>query len=145
MCQWSALTGQRPTWAGSKLGLDRARFGPVWAGLTQTRGILWCCHVVVVGHHWANVHGLRSTVDREALVHRLQTGLRWTESTLLLPGAVLVHRVHTRVASEGVFPCFSRGGAPTGGELAMSLRGGAGVQLGRGKAFLGHDDHDSGA
>ena len=84
-------------------------------------------------------------MDREALVHRPQTGLRWTESTLLLPGAVLVHRVHTRVAGEGVFPCFSHGGAPAGGKLTVSLRGSAGVQLGRGKASLGHGDHDSGA
>jgi hypothetical protein len=98
---------------------------------------------VVVGHHWAVVHGLRSMVDREALVHRPQIVLRWTESTLLLSGAVLVHRVHTRVAGEGVFPYFSHDGAPADGELAVSLRGGAGVQLGRGKASLGHDDHDS--
>jgi len=37
--------------------------------------------------------------------------------------------------------CFSRGGAPAGGELAASLRGGAGVRLGRGKTSLGHGDY----
>ena len=75
----------------------------------------------------------------------LRQGAWWTKSTLLLPGVVLVHRVHTWVAGEGVFPCFSHGGAAASGELAVSLRGGAGVQLGRGKASLGHGDHDSGA
>ena len=46
--------------------------------------------------------------------------------------------------ARGVFPCFSRGDAPASGELAVSLRGSAGVQLGRGKASPGHGDHDSG-
>ena len=38
--------------------------------------------------------------------------------------------------------CFSHGGAPAGGELTMSPYGGAGVRLERGKASLGHGDHD---
>ena len=42
------------------------------------------------------------------LVHGPQTGLRWTESTLRLPGVVHVLRVHAQVAGEGgVFPYFS--------------------------------------
>jgi len=35
------------------------------------------------------------------LVHGPQTGLRWTESTLRLPGVVHVLRVHAQVAGEG--------------------------------------------
>ena len=46
--------------------------------------------------------------------------------------------------ARGVFPCFSHGGAPVGGERPVSLRGGAGVQLGRGETSPGHGDHDAG-
>ena len=45
-------------------------------------------------------------------------------------------------ARGGVPLFFSRGGAPAAGELAVSLRGKAGAQLGREKATLGHSDHD---
>ena len=88
-------------------------------------------------------------MDQEALVHGPQTGLQWIESTLLLLGAVLVHRVHSRVVGEGggnVFPVFlPRRRSYRRRALLVSLRGGAGAQLGRGKATLGHDDHDPGA
>ena len=54
------------------------------------------------------------------LVHGPQTGLRWTECTHRLLGVVQVLRVHAQVAGEGgVFPCFSRGGAPAGGDLHL--------------------------
>ena len=99
--QWSTLIGQRSIRAGFKLGLDRAWVGPVWAGLTQTRGTLWYSHVTSMGSYWAVVYGLRSTVDQEMLVHDPQTGLRWTESTLRLLGVVHVLRVHAQVADEG--------------------------------------------
>ena len=46
--------------------------------------------------------------------------------------------------ARGVFPCFSHGGAAASGELTMSLRGGAGVQLGREKATPGYGDCDGG-
>ena len=126
-------------------GLWWAQVGPVWAELGRTCGKLWRCHIVVVGHHWAMVYGLRSTVDQEALVHGPQTGLRWTESTLLLSGVVLVHRVHARVAGEGGCSPVSPAAVflPAVSSL-VSLYGGAGVQLGRGKASLGHSDHDAG-
>ena len=89
----------------SMVNTGRVQTGPVGPryglGFGPPRGMLWRCHVVVVGHHWAMVYGLRSTVDQEALVHGPQTRLQWTESTLLLSGMVLVHRVHARVAGEG--------------------------------------------
>ena len=43
-------------------------------------------------------------------------------------------------ARGGVSLVSYRGGAPAGGELAVRLRGGAGDELGRGKAFPGHGD-----
>ena len=54
-----------------------------------------------MGSYWAMVYGLPSMVDQEMLVHGPQTGLRWTESTLRLPGVVHVLRVHAQVAGEG--------------------------------------------
>ena len=58
---------------------------------------------------------------------------------------VHVHRVHGHVAGEGrCSPVSYRGGAPSGGKLTVSPRGGAGVRLGRGKASLGHSDCVSG-
>ena len=63
--------------------------------------MLWYSHVTSMGSYWAVVYGLRSTVDQEMLVHGPQTGLRWTESTLRLPGVVHVLRVHAQVADEG--------------------------------------------
>ena len=93
------------------------------------------------------VHGLRSTVDQVMLVHGPQTGLRWTESTHRLPGVVHALRVHAQVASEGgcspVF--FLRWHSCWRRASLVSLRGEAGAQLGRGKATLGHSDHDPGA
>ena len=47
-------------------------------------------------------------------------------------------------ARGGVSPVSYHGGAPAGGELTVSPRGGAGVRLGRGKASLGHGDCVSG-
>ena len=47
-------------------------------------------------------------------------------------------------ARGGVSPVSYRDGAPAGGELTVSPRGGAGVRLGRGKASLGHGDCVSG-
>ena len=79
------------------------------------------------------------------LVHGPQTGLWWTESTRRLPGVVQVLRVHAQVADEGgVFPCFSRGGAPADGELAASPYDGAGVRLGRGIVPSHRSDCDDG-
>ena len=45
------------------------RVGPVWAGLTRTRGTLWYSHVTSMGSYWAVVYGLRSMVDQEMMVH----------------------------------------------------------------------------
>ena len=69
-------------------------------------------------------------VDKEVLVHGLQTGLRWTESTLLLLGAVHVHRVHARVAGEGGFSPVSPADVllPAASSL-VSLCGGASAHL----------------
>ena len=109
-------------------GLWWARVGPVWAGPTRTRGMLWCCHVVAKGLYWAMVYGSRSTVDACA-------GLRWTESTLLLSSAVHVHRVQARTAGEGSLPCFSRGCAPAGDVLAGEPPWRRWCPIGEGKGF----------
>jgi len=98
-----------------------------------------------MGLHWAMVHGSRSMVDSCA-------GLWWTASSSGEPrpplsslSMVHVHQVYVWVASEGGVPLFfSCGGAPAGGELTMSLPGGAGAQLGRGKATPGYGDCDGG-
>ena len=136
----STVNGDRST-----VNTGRVQTGPGqgsgWAGLGRTDPDTW--HAVVQPRH---VHGLllgcglRFTVDLGVLVHGPQTGLRWTESTLRLPGVVQVYPVHLRVTSEGEVLCFSRGGAPAGGELAVSPCGGAGVRLGRGKTSPGHGD-----
>ena len=69
-------------------------------------------------------------MDQETLVHGPQTGLQWTESTLLLSGTVHVHRVYARVAGEGGCSPIS----PTvvllpAASSLVSLRGGASAQL----------------
>jgi len=71
-------------------------------------------------------------VDQETLVHGPQIGLRWTESTLLLSGAVHVHRVYARVAGEGGCSPVSPAAMllPAASSL-VSLRGGASAQLTR--------------
>jgi hypothetical protein len=76
-------------------------------------------------------------VDQEALVHGLHIGLRWSGSTLLLSGAVHVHRVHAWFADEGSFPCFSRGCAFAGGELAGEPPWRRCCPIGEGKSFPG--------
>ena len=114
------------------------RVGPVWAGPDTWHAVTWPRHgrglVLGCGPR------LRSTVDQLLLVHGPRTGLRWTKSTRCLSGVVQVYPVHLRVTSEGEVLCFSRGGAPVGGELAVSPCGGAGVRLGRGKTSPGHGD-----
>ena len=138
--QRATLTGQRSIRVGFKLGLDRARVGPVWAGLTRTRGTLWYSHVTSMGSYWAVVYGGPrdagpwtadwSTVDR---VH--PSSPRRGPCTL---GARAGGR------RGGVFPCSLPGGLHTGGELAVSPHGGAGVRLGRGIVPSHRSDCDSG-
>ena len=62
--------------------------------------MLWRCHVTAMGLYWAVVYVSRFTVDLGVLVHGPQTGLRWTESTLLPLGVVHVHWVQVRAADE---------------------------------------------
>ena len=92
------------------LGLKRA---PAGFGLGRAGPDTW--QAVALPRHGRGpllgfVHSSRAwawlMVDQEVLVHGPQIGLRWTESTLLLSGAVLVHRVHSRVAGEGGVPLF---------------------------------------
>ena len=110
---WGQVNGQHGP------GLKRALVGSGWAGLGRADPDTW--QAVTQPRHNLGPplgYGLRLwacawlTVDQEALVHGPQTGLRWTKSTLLLSGAVHVHRVHARVASEGSFPCFLPGVFP---------------------------------
>ena len=39
---------------GSRLGFGGPGRGWIWARPTQTRGMLWRCHVVAMGPHWAS-------------------------------------------------------------------------------------------
>ena len=90
-----------------------------WAGLGRAGPDTW--QAVALPRHGRGpllgfVHSLRAwawlMVDQEVLVHGPQIDLRWTESTLLLSGAVLVHRVHSRVVGEGKFPLLPPGVFP---------------------------------
>jgi len=139
------LTGQRSIRAGFTLGLDRARVG---AGLGRTNPDTW--HAVVQPRH---VHGLLLGCGlRLAVYGGPRDAGPWTAdwSTVdqvhpssprrgpCTPGARAGGR------RGGGFPCFSHRGAPTGGELAVSPRGGAGVRLGRGIVPSHRGDCDGG-
>ena len=101
--------------------------GPYWASSTAR---LTSC-----GPRWTSVHGPWT-------YGRAHGG---PSPPSLLLGSAHVHRAYARVAGEGgCSPVSYRGGAPAGGELTVSPRGGAGVRLGRGKASLGHGDCVSG-
>ena len=74
-------------------GLWRARVGPVQTGLARTRGMLWRCHVVAMGLHWAS-----STV-RPALCGSWWIGVHgpWTTDTVCggpCPRYCLLRLVH---------------------------------------------------
>ena len=81
-----------------------------WARSGRTRGKLWRCHVTAMGLYWASstalAHGAWFMVDAGSRSMDLRQGPWWTESTLLLLGAVHVLRVHSRVAGEGGVPLF---------------------------------------
>ena len=72
-------------------GLWRARVGPVWAGPTRTRGMLWRCHVVAMGLHWAS-STVRPALCGSWWIWRSRSmdrrhSLWWTVSTLLSPSS----------------------------------------------------------
>ena len=129
--------------AGSQTGFGLGRSGPgraehvaccdaatsrPWAliGLHPQHG----SHCVAHGGPALMVHGLTAgrMVDQ---VHRLFSLARLTCTEL-------THGWPAR----GCSPVFFRGGAPVDDECPVSLRGSAGVRLGRGKASPGHDSHD---
>jgi hypothetical protein len=142
------LTGQRSTRVGSKLG----RLGSGWAGLGRAGPNTWRAvaqprhgHGLLLGFAHSTAHTVWLTVDQKAPVHGPLIGLRWTRSTLPSFSLWSMCTGCTRgLPARGVFPCFSRGCAFAGGELAGEPRGGAGVQLGRGKASPGHGDYVGG-
>ena len=73
--------------------------------------MLWHCHVIAKGPHWASVHRsahiawLMVDLCSRSMDRRL--GLRWTQSILLSFGMVYVHRVHVSVAGKGDSPTSS--------------------------------------
>ena len=146
--QQSWLTSQRSIRAGSQTALDRAGFGPVWARLTRTRGVLWRCHVTALGLHWAVVFGCgRERGSRWTQVHGPWTADRST-----------VVRVHPSSLRRGPCApssrvCGRRGEkssvspaavlSPAASSL-VSPRGGVGVQLRRGILSSCRGDCDGG-
>ena len=124
--QQSWLTNQWSIWVGSQIGLDRAGFGPVWAGLTRTRGVLWRCHVTALGLHWAVVvgcgreRGSRWTKRRWSM--DLRQGPWWTKSTIISLGSALVHRVQGYTAQLAPPPLFLPRHASAGDVLTSELQ-----------------------
>jgi len=125
-----------------------ARVGPVWAGLTQTRGKLWRCHVVAVGLHWAVVfgygreHGSRWTKRRWSM--DLGQGPWWTESIVISPRlGSCAPGVGLRCSTRPLL-CFFHGMLPPATCSPVSSRNGSGVQLRWGKASPCHGDYNGG-
>ena len=136
--QWSTLTGQRSIRAGFKLGLDRAGFGPGLAyhvaccGAATSRpwaftGLRFQAVGVSVAHGGpeVTVHGPKAG----SMVDQVHPSLLWLGPCTL--GA--------RAGGQrgGVFPYFSRDGAPAGGELTASLVQQRWCPIGEGKNFPG--------
>ena len=134
------LTSQRSIRAGFKLGLNRAGFGPVWAELTRTRGVLWRSwaltglRFLAVGMSAAHggpkftVHGPKagSMVDR---VH-----CHFPSARLMCTGC------RAALLNSPLLLCFLHGALPPATCSPASSHNGSGVQLRWGKASLHHGD-----
>ena len=79
-------------WDQSTVSSGRAQTGPVGPGyglgFGPPRGMLWCCHVIAKGLHWASVHTAWLMVDLCSWSLDCRLGLWWTESISLSPGMV---------------------------------------------------------
>ena len=147
-------------WARSTVNIDRSTVNPDWvsnglwrasgwAGLGPAGPDTW--HAVTQPRHSHGPPlGRGPRLAGMSVAHgRPRRAGPWTVGWVLggpspplsSLSVVHVHRVHGHVAGEGrCSPVSYRGGAPAGGELAVSPRGGSGVRLGRGKASPGHGD-----
>ena len=126
----------RPVGPGYGLG-----FGPPC-------GMLWRCHVVAKGLHWASVHRSAHTtwlmVDWCSRSMDRRLGLRWTESISLSLGMVYVHRVHVRLVGEGNSSASFPGVLPPVVSSPASSHSGASAQLRWEKASPGLSKYGGG-
>ena len=110
--------------------------------------MLWRCHVVAKGLHWASVHRSAHTawltVDLCSPSMDRRLGLRWTESISLSLGMVYVHRVHVRLVGEGNSSTSFPSVLPPVVSSPASSHSGASAQLRWEKASLGLGEYGGG-
>ena len=146
-------------WPRSTVNVDRSMVntgraqtrpvGPRYGlGFGPPRGMMWRCHIIAKGLHWASVHRsahiawLMVDLCSWSMDHRL--GLWWTESILLPFGLVHVHRVHVCVAGEGNSSISFLGVLPPVVSSPASSHSGTSVQLRWEKASPGLGEYGGG-